>query len=111
MALREFLALYGDLAESSGRKQIDGVCSVRAAPIPRRAPIYGPLAFARGLEVIVALDEAAFEGVGIFLLGAVLEQFFAKYVSINSFTETVVKSTERGEIIRWPARIGRRQIL
>ena len=77
----------------------------------RRAPIPGPIAFARGLEVTVSLDEAAFEGVGIFLLGAVLEQFFAKYVSINSFTETVVKSTERGEIIRWPARIGRRQTL
>jgi len=59
----------------------------------------------------LTLDEAAFEGTGIFLLGAVLEQFFAKYVSINSFTETVVKSTERGEIIRWPARIGRRQTL
>jgi type VI secretion system protein ImpG len=80
---------------------------VRAAPITRRAPIPGPIAFARGLEVTVTLDEAAFEGVGIFLLGAVLEQFFAKYASINSFTETVVKSTERGEIIRWPARIGR----
>ena len=111
VALRELLALYGDLAESSVRKQIDGVCSVRAAPITRRAPISGPIAFARGLEVTVSLDEAAFEGVGIFLLGAVLEQFFAKYVSINSFTETVVKSTERGEIIRWPARIGRRQTL
>jgi type VI secretion system protein ImpG len=110
-ALRELLALYGDLAESSVRKQIDGVGSVRAAPITRRAPIPGPIAFARGLEVTVTLDETAFEGVGIFLLGAVLEQFFAKYASINSFTETVVKSTERGEIIRWPARIGRRQIL
>ncbi|MFZ4791407.1 MAG: type VI secretion system baseplate subunit TssF [Candidatus Competibacteraceae bacterium] len=110
-ALRELLALYGDLAESSVRKQIDGVCSVRTAPITRRAPIPGPIAFARGLEVTVTLDEAAFEGVGIFLLGAVLEQFFAKYASINSFTETVVKSTERGEITRWPARIGRRQTL
>jgi type VI secretion system protein ImpG len=110
-ALRELLALYGDLAESSVRKQIDGVGSVRTAPITRRAPIPGPIAFARGLEVTVTLDEAAFEGVGIFLLGAVLEQFFAKYASINSFTETVVKSTERGEIIRWPARIGRRQTL
>lgn len=109
--LRELLALYGDLAEMAVRRQVDGVCSVRATPITRRAPIPGPIAFARGLEVTVTLDEAAFEGVGIFLLGAVLERFFAKYVSINSFTETVVRSTERGEIIRWPIRIGHRQIL
>jgi type VI secretion system protein ImpG len=111
VALRELLALYGDQAEATIRKQIDGVGSVRAVPITRRAPIPGPIAFARGLEVTVTLDEAAFEGVGIFLMGAVLERFFAKYASINSLTETVVRSTERGEIIRWPARIGRRHTL
>ena len=109
VALRELLALYGDLAEAATRKQIDGVRSVRAAPITRRAPVAGPIAFARGLEVNVTLDEGAFEGAGIFLLGAVLEQFFAKYASINSFTETVVHSSERGEIVRWPARIGKRR--
>jgi type VI secretion system protein ImpG len=111
VALRELLALYGDLADSAVRKQIDGVCSIQATPVTRRAPIPGPIAFARGLEVVVTLDESAFEGVGIFTLGALLELFFAKYASINSFTETVVKSTERGEIIRWPARIGRRHTL
>lgn len=111
VALRELLALYGDLAEASTRKQIEGVRSVRATPITRRAPIPGPIAFARGQEVTVILDEAAFEGSGIFLMGAVLERFFTKYASINSFTETVVKSTERGEIIRWPARIGLRPTL
>lgn len=110
-ALRELLALYGNLADSAIRKQVDGVGSIRTTPITRRAPIPGPIAFARGLEVAVTLDESAFEGVGIFTLGAVLEQFFAKYASINSFTETVIKSTERGEIIRWPARIGRRHTL
>ena len=44
-------------------------------------------------------------------VGAVLEQFFAKYASLNSFTETVIRSTERGELMRWPARIGRRHTL
>lgn len=111
VALRELLALYGDRGEAATGKQIEGVRSVRAVPITRRAPISGPIAFARGLEVNVTLDEGSFEGSGIFLLGAVLEQFFAKYVSINSFTETVVHSSERGEIIRWPARIGKRHTL
>ena len=110
-ALRELLALYGDAHDDASRKQIDGVTSVRATPITRRAPIPGPIAFARGLELTLTLDEAAFAGAGVFLLGAVLEQFFAKYVSINSFTETVIQSTERGEIMRWPARIGRRHTL
>lgn len=110
-ALRELLTLYGDIAEAVTRKHIDGVHSIRSVPVTRRAPIPGPIAFARGLEVTVTLDETAFEGEGVFLLGAVLERFFTKYASINSFTETVVKSTERGEIMRWPARIGRRHTL
>ncbi len=110
-ALRELLTLYGPLAELSVRRQIDGVHSVQALPVTRRAPIPGPIAFARGLEVTLTLDEAAFEGSGVLLLGAVLEQFFAKYASLNSFTETVIRSTERGELMRWPARIGRRHTL
>lgn len=110
-ALRELLALYGDSAEASIRKQIDGVVSIHASAITRRAPIPGPIAFARGLEVALQVDEAAFEGSGAFVLGAVLERFFAKYASINSFTETVIRSLERGEIMRWPARIGMRHTL
>jgi type VI secretion system protein ImpG len=71
----------------------------------------GPITFARGLEITVLFDEAAFEGQGVFVLGAVLEQFFARYVSLNSFTETVVTTQQRKEIMRWPVQIGRRQIL
>jgi len=44
-------------------------------------------------------------------LGAVMKVFFAKYVSINSFTETVIKSRDRGEIMRWPANLGARHTL
>ncbi len=110
-SLRELLSLYTEGREASAQRQVEGVRSVRAEPIIRRVPGGGPAAVARGLEITVTLDEAAFEGMGEFLLGAVLEQFFAKYVSINAFTETVVKTLERGEVMRWPARIGRRHRL
>ncbi len=110
-ALREMLCLYADLAEPHIRKQIDGVRSVAARPVTRPLVTNGPLAFVRGLEVTLNLDEASFEGTGAFLLGAVLEDFFARYVSVNSFTQTVVRTSDRGEIKRWPSRIGRRQSL
>gem|GEM_PF-3930719 len=51
----------------------------------------------RDLEITLSCDEAAFEGSGVFLLGSVLERFFARYVAINSFTEMVLE-TEQGEI-------------
>jgi len=41
----------------------------------------------------------------------VLERFFSKYASINSFTETALQTVQRGEIARWPARIGRRPLV
>lgn len=110
-ALRDLLKLYGDTADSHITKQVDGVKSVTSRPLMRRVATEGPITFARGLEVMVTFDETAFEGTGVFLLGAVLDQFFAKYVSINSFTETVIKTLDRGEVMRWPARIGLRDIL
>jgi type VI secretion system protein ImpG len=110
VALRDLLKLYVNSNDVHTLRQIEGIRSVVATPIIRRVASTGPLTFARGLEVRVAFDESAFEGSGIFILGAVLAQFFARYVSINSFTETVIVSQRRGEIMRWPSLIGRRQI-
>jgi type VI secretion system protein ImpG len=105
-SLRELLRLYADNMEPAVKKQIEGVISVSAKNVVRRIDSKGPLVFGRGLEVSVLLDESAFEGGGYFLLGTVLEQFFVQYVSINSFIETVICTTDRGEVARWPVRIG-----
>jgi len=110
-ALRDLLRLYGDARDPAIRKQIDGVKSIAYRPITRRVAVAGPISFARGLEVTVTLDEEAFEGGSAFLLGGVLERFFAKYVSINSFTETVVRTVDRGRIMRWQPKVGQRHIL
>lgn len=110
-ALREMLRLYADARDTAVQKQIDGVASIESLPIIRRAPVPGPVAFARGLQITVTMDEEAFGGVGVFLLASVLDQFFSKYVSINSFTETVLRTPQREEIMRWPTRIGRRHTL
>ncbi len=110
-ALRELLTLYGESSDATIRKQIDGVRSVESRSVTRLLTGDGPSTFGRGVEITVTLDEAAFEGTGVFLLGAVLERFFAKYTSINSFTETVIRTVDRGEIIRWPIRLGRRHVL
>jgi type VI secretion system protein ImpG len=110
-ALRSLLSLYGDNSDSSFRKQIEGVLSIQSKPIVRRINTAGPIVFGRGLEITLTVDESAFEGSGVFLLGMVLEQFFAQYVSLNSFTETVLKTSDRGEIMRWQMRLGQRQLL
>lgn len=110
-ALRQLLSLYADLTNAAHRHQIEGIRSIRSSPIVRRLPGARPMTYARGIEVSLDCDESAFEGSGIFLLGAVLERFFARYASINGFTETVLSSTTRGELKRWPATIGQRPVL
>jgi type VI secretion system protein ImpG len=110
-SLRELLRLYVPSAGSLAARQLEGLMSVRARPIVRRIPGAGPVAAGRGLEITVSIDEAPFGGTGGILLAAVLDRFFAKYVSINAFTETLMRTPERGEVVRWPMRLGMRPIL
>lgn len=110
-ALRELVGLYAPLGDPSMAGQMEGLVSVASRPIVRRMAD-GVLSTAvRGLELRVGFDESFFEGTGCYLLGAVLEAFFAMYVSLNSFTETVIHSQQRGEIARWKPRSGRRMLI
>lgn len=110
-AFRELLLLYADPLNKVALKQIEGIRHIRSKPVLQRVQTPGPIAFARGIQIEVQVDESAFVGTGAFLLGSVLEEFFARHVAINSFTETVLTSVQRKEIMRWPARTGARQLI
>ena len=109
--LRDILRLYADPSDPAVLKQVDGLRDVRYKPIVCRVEVPGPITFARGLEVTVVFDEAAFSGQGVFVLGAVLEQFFARYVTLNSFTRTIIANQQGKELMRWPVRMGKQQML
>jgi type VI secretion system protein ImpG len=110
-ALREMLLLYSDEYDAASRRLVEGLREVRSAPIVRRLPIAGPVTYGRGLEIRLTCEDQAFEGTGAFLFGSVMQNFFARYVSLNSFTETVLHTLERNEVARWTARSGTRPIL
>jgi type VI secretion protein, VC_A0110 family len=110
-ALREMLRLYIDSSDRPSQKLVEGVISTVVEPIIRRLETPGPITFVRGMEITVELDELSFEGVGAFVFGAVLSEFFRRYVSINSFTETVIRTRQRGEIMRWAAHPGQRGVV
>jgi type VI secretion system protein ImpG len=110
-ALRETLSMFAELADSVTERRIRGVRSVDSRPIMRRLRHRSGVGAARGIEITVTIDEKAFEGTGVFPLGAVLDRFFAEYAGFNHFTQTVIRSVERGEVMRWPPRIGMRKPL
>ncbi|HEY1942568.1 MAG TPA: type VI secretion system baseplate subunit TssF [Roseiarcus sp.] len=109
-SLREMLALFADMSDSATERKIRGLRSLDARPVVRRMRQPQGAAAARGLEVEVLIDDKAYEGSGAFLMGAVLDRFFAEYVAINHFTQVVVRTNERGEIMRWPPRPGMRGV-
>ncbi len=110
-ALRQILSLYGDFSEAGLQQEIEGLVGVSSKHVVRRLPVEGPMAFGRGVEITLSLDESFFKGSSAFMFSGVMERFLRKYASINSFTQTVVKTRERGEIMRWPMRLGSREVL
>ncbi|MFT7594267.1 MAG: type VI secretion system protein ImpG [Paracoccaceae bacterium] len=100
-ALRELIGLYAPLGDRVTEKQLEGVVSVTSRPIVRRMSDDVLSTALRGLEITIGFDESFFEGTSVYVLGAVLERFFRRYATINSFTETVLTTQKRGEIARW----------
>lgn len=110
-ALREMLGVYAAKADESLQAHVDGLVAVASRPVVHRlreAALSTPV---RGIEVSLTFDESQFTGADVFLLGAVLNQFFAQYVSMNSFTRLKVGSTSRKEIAAWPPMSGRKALI
>lgn len=110
-ALREILSMFADLADTAVERRLRGIRAVDARPVVRRIRQSGGIGPAHGVEITVTIDDKAFEGTGGFLIGAVLDRFFCSYAGFNHFTQLVMRTTERGEIARWPARVGIRRPL
>jgi len=110
-ALRCLLALFGPEQDPAWTKQVEGIQSVQARSVVRRLPFAGPLTFGCGVEITAIVDEMGFQGGSAFLLGSVLDRFFARHASVNSFCETVLHSVSRGEIMRCRPRTGARAAL
>ena len=106
-ALRELLRLYAIGKDATVNAMIDGIRSVKSTTGLARSPGGGPIAFIRGTEIELTVDEEGFLGAGVFLLASVLEQFFARHVSINHFTRLTLHTDNRKEVMRWPARVGK----
>ena len=111
-ALREILRLHNFAGSESNDQQIEGIAGVRSKPTYARVENEYGLNFARGRLVEVDLDENRFAGSSMFLFASVIERFLGMYVSINSFSQLVARSTRRRGVIRqWAPRSGWKTIL
>jgi type VI secretion system protein ImpG len=109
-ALQQILRLYDFTDTPFAEKMIDGIVSVKSQPHFGRVVSENGISFARGTRVELELDEDRFVGGGVYLFASVIEHFLALYVSLNSFTQLVAKTSQRkGEVLRqWPPRAGQK---
>jgi type VI secretion system protein ImpG len=111
-ALQQILRLYDFTDSAFTEKMIEGISSLDSRP--HFAPVVSEngVTFARGTRVEMELDEAQFVGSGVFLFASVIEHFLAQYASLNSFSQLVVRTRQRKEVMKeWPPRAGKKILL
>jgi len=110
-ALRDLLSRLPQGTETTVRRQIEALQQVGTRAVVRRHPMGGPIAFGRGIEVRLTVDELGYTGGSAFLFGAAMHNYLSRHVSLNSFVETVLVSLTRGELTRWKPIRGARPVL
>jgi type VI secretion system protein ImpG len=111
-ALQQILQLYNFTDSPVARKIIDGILDVQSERHFARVVSDSEISFARGARVKMLLDEEQFVGNGVYLFAAVMEYFLGLYCSMNSFSQLVVSTKQRKEILHeWPPRAGRKVLM
>jgi type VI secretion system protein ImpG len=111
-ALREILRMYDSVGGEANRSTIDSILSIESRAVTLRVPSARQIAFARGTEVTLHLDEQRFANHGLFLFASVLESFLGLYAAVNSFVQLVVTTNQRtGVAFQWPPRAGNRPLV
>ena len=111
VALKELLTVFVSSESDLLKKQIESITRVETSIINKVVRHYGVAAPIRGINITVTLDEAQLGGVHPFLFGSVLNHYFRRLVSINSFVQLRIDTLQQGHIATWPSEIGERMII
>jgi len=111
-ALQHILRLYNFTDSAYIQKQIEGIAKLDSERHFARVISEHGISFARGTRVRLELDEDQFVGGGVYLFASVLERFLGLYVSLNSFSQLVVHTSQRREVLeQWAPRAGHRILM
>jgi len=110
--LKEILSLYDYSDTAASRALINSIQKIQTRSITAPITLQGRTSICRGTEIEVLFDDTLLTGNSVFLFSSVLQQFFAMYCSINSFTRLIVKLKGRTEAYKvWPPRIGEKAVI
>src|SRR4030095_7355409 len=107
--LQQMLRLYDIGRSAYSRNVIDSILAVESRRHFARVSSESGIAFTRGMRINLELDEDQFVGGGVYLFASVLERFLGLSASLNSFTQLVVTTPQRKEVLQeWLPRAGRK---
>ena len=98
-ALKEMLRLYDTAQSAVTRRQIDAIVGLSNEPATTWLSGRHFASVARGVRIVLTIDEAGFVGNGIAAFAAVMDRFFGLYVHANSFTQLDILSATNGDIL------------
>jgi type VI secretion system protein ImpG len=108
LGLYNFQSLENRQAGRANQFRIEGILDVQSTPehlLFKGVPV-------QGMTTHIALRESHFNSDGdMFLFGSILDEFLSLYVTLNSFSRLIVRGVDKGDIYKWPPRIGRQIIL
>jgi type VI secretion system protein ImpG len=103
-----FQSLYDRQAARANQLRVAAIKDVKVQPtdrLYRGAPV-------RGVRTMIDLDENGFAGEGeMYLFASVLNEMFASYVSLNSFTQLRVRGTGTNVVYEWDPKSGHRTLI
>ncbi|MEZ6037386.1 MAG: type VI secretion system baseplate subunit TssF [Planctomycetota bacterium] len=105
------LSLYDFRARTDrqARRRLDNLMqAIQKVTLGRGVELFEGLPV-NGSDLRLEIDEEQAGGEGeVYLLGTILGEFFAHYVSLNSYSRLSIQCTGNNEVFAWPARIGQR---
>lgn len=108
LEIYNFQAVHDRQAARANQLRMGAIKSIAVKPTDRLfrgAPI-------RGVRAEVELDETGFSGEGeLYLFASVLNELFASYVSLNSFTQLQVRATHSNAVYLWEPKSGNQTLI
>lgn len=111
VTLKELLMVFVSSENDLLKKQIESITRVDTAVVNKVVRHHGTAAPVRGIKITVTLDDAQLGGIHPFLFGSVLNHYFRRLVSINSFIQLQIDTLQQGHVATWPTAVGERVII
>lgn len=106
--LRETLEIYNYNQNPVNSRFISWIHDIQVTPVTSRLSNEKPGSVARGIEILIIMDNDAYTDPDYYLFCCCLERFLGHFAPVNSFTKVITQIENKKHTRKcWPVRAGR----